>query len=280
MSSDATASYDYETLAVTRPKEFVVQVELNRPEKRNAQTLKLYREMMQCFTALSTDPDCRAIVLSGAGKMFTAGIDIMDLAGVLQGSSSEIGRRGMAIRNTVIELQNSFSAIEKCHKPVIAAVHDGCIGGGVDMIAACDVRYASMDAYFQIKEVDVGLAADLGTLQRMPKVMGNDSLLRELTYTARKMFAAEAKEHGFISRIFPDREALIDGAIHLAEEISSKSPIAVQGSKHNLNYSRDHTVQDGLEYMITWNMNMLQSEDLMKAATAAMQKKKATFSKL
>jgi len=281
MSSAAgPTTYTFETLNVAYPKEFVVQVELNRPAKRNAQNRMLYREMFECFNALSQDPDCRAIVLSGAGKMFTSGIDIMDLAGDLLEGDKDPGRRAMKIRHVVLRLQDSFSAIEKCSKPVIAAVHDGCIGGGVDMIAACDIRYSTMDAYFQIKEVDVGLAADLGTLQRMPRITGNDSLMRELTYTARRMYADEAKDMGLVSRTFPDKESLINGAISLAEQIASKSPIAVQGSKHNLNYSRDHSVRDGMEYMITWNQNMLQSEDLMKAATASMEKKKPTFSKL
>jgi len=280
MSTNTPATYNFETLNVTRPKEFVVHVELNRPEKRNAQNRALYTEMRECFSQLGGDPDCRAIVLSGAGKMFTAGIDLMDLASELLQGHEDTGRRAAQIDAFIRPLQESYTALEKCLKPVIAAIHGGCIGGGVDMICACDIRYASADAFFQVKEVDVGLAADLGTLQRLPRIVGNDSIVREMCYTARSYTAEEAKDIGLLGRVLPDRETLIDAAVNLAETIASKSPIAVQGTKRNLVYSRDHSVPEGLEYMITWNASMLQSEDLLKAASAQMQKEKAIFSKL
>jgi len=280
MSTDTPVVYNFETLNVTRPKEFVVHVELNRPAKRNAQNKALYREMRECFAQLGVDPDCRAIVLSGAGKMFTSGIDLMDFASDLMQGDSDPGRRAAQIATFVRPLQESFTAIEQCLKPVIAAVHGGCIGGGVDMICACDIRYASQDAFFCVKEVDVGLAADLGTLQRFPRIVGNDSVVRELCYTARNFTADEAKSIGLLGRVLPDRDTLIDAAVAMAETIASKSPIAVQGTKRNLVYSRDRSVAEGLEYMITWNTAMLQSEDLMKAASAQMQKEKPVFSKL
>ena len=176
---------------------------------------------------------------------------------------------------------------------MIAAVHAGCIGGGVDLVTAADIRYCTQDAFFQIKEVeignqnkklilfvffftftfDLGLAADVGTLQRLPKVIGSDSLVRELAYTARKMFADEAAQAGLVSRVFPDKETLLKAALETASLIAGKSPVAIQGTKHNLNYSRDHSIEEGLSYMTTWNAAMLQSEDLRIAAMASMDRK-------
>lgn len=154
---------------------------------------------------------------------------------------------------------------------------------GVDLITACDIRYCAQDAFFQVKEVDVGLAADVGTLQRLPKVIGSQSLVNELAFTARKMMADEALDSGLVSRTFPDKDAMLDAAFALASEISSKSPLAVQGTKINLIYSRDHSVDESLHYMASWNMSMLQTQDIMKSVQAAMEKKdlkSVTYSKL
>ncbi|EDO38232.1 predicted protein [Nematostella vectensis] len=276
-------AYKFETLAVTRPRENVLQVEMNRPDKRNAMNQTFWREMVECFDQISKDGDCRAVVLSGAGKIFTAGNDhLMDMAGVLMSSadSDDPARKAIHIRQTILAYQESFTAIEKCEKPVIAAVHSACVGGGVDMICACDIRLCTSDAWFQVKEVELGLAADVGTLQRMPKIVGNESLVRELCYTARRLLAHEAKEAGLVSGIYPNRERVISAALDMAAKIAKMSPVAVTGTKHNLNYSRDHPVDASLKYIATWNMTMLQTEDIMKAAQAMMAKEEATFSKL
>ncbi|XP_072040135.1 delta(3,5)-Delta(2,4)-dienoyl-CoA isomerase, mitochondrial-like isoform X1 [Amphiura filiformis] len=280
MASDAS-SYQFETLKVTTPQENILHVELNRPEKRNAMNMVFFREMKECFTKIAEDSDCRVVVLSGAGKNFTAGLDLMDAATIMApDGDQDIGRRAEVLRKFIIPLQESNTVIERCLKPVIAAIHSACVGGGVDMITACDIRMCTKDAWFTIKEVDIGIAADLGTLQRFPKIVGNDSLVRELAYTGRALPSEEAKEVGLVSRIFPDKEALMDGAMELAKVIASKSPVAVQGTKSSLVYSRDHSVNDGLDHVRVWNMSMLQSEDMMKAAMASMQKTDATFSKL
>merc|ERR1712107_759878 len=157
-------------------------------------------------------------------------------------------------------------------KPVIGAVHNACVGAGVDMITAMDVRLCTRDAWFCVKEVDMGLAADVGTLQRLPKVIGSQSLVNDLCFTARKMKSEEAERCGLVSRLYDDRESMMNSALELAKNIASKSPVAVQGTKVNLVYSREHSVQEGLRNMITWNMAMLQSEDVMKSAMAAMDK--------
>ncbi|XP_069602660.1 delta(3,5)-Delta(2,4)-dienoyl-CoA isomerase, mitochondrial-like isoform X1 [Ranitomeya imitator] len=285
MSSDATiSSYSYETLKVTTPADHIYHVEINRPEKRNAMNKAFWREMVLCFQALGEDSNCRAVIISGSGKMFTSGIDLMDLmSDFTQLQGEDAARIAWGVRKKITEYQKSFSAIEKCTKPVIAAVHNGCLGVGVDLITACDIRYCSQDAYFQVKEVDMGVATDVGTLQRLPNIIGSRSLVNELAFTARKMMSDEALSSGLVSRVFPDKASLLSAAFDLATDIASKSPVAVQGTKVNLLYARDHSVEESLNYMATWNMSMLQTEDIMTSAQAALQKKTpkdVTFSKL
>ncbi|XP_075843001.1 delta(3,5)-Delta(2,4)-dienoyl-CoA isomerase, mitochondrial [Microtus pennsylvanicus] len=277
------SGHNYESIQVTSAQKHVLHVQLNRPEKRNAMNQAFWRELVECFQKIAEDSDCRAVVISGAGKMFSSGIDIMDMAKLLQPPGDDTARKAWYLRDLISRFQKTFTVIEKCPKPVIAAIHGGCIGGAVDLITACDIRYCTQDAFFQVKEVDIGLAADVGTLQRLPRVIGNQSLVNELTFTARKMMADEALDSGLVSRVFTDKDVMLNAAFALASEISSKSPVAVQGSKINLIYSRDHSVDESLNYMATWNMSMLQTQDIIKSVQAAMEKKdmkNVTFSKL
>ncbi|KAM3829906.1 delta(3,5)-Delta(2,4)-dienoyl-CoA isomerase, mitochondrial [Vipera latastei] len=274
----------YETLKLERVREKVLHVEINRPEKRNAMNIAFWREMVECFNKIAQDSECNAVVISGAGKMFTAGIDLMELGSVfLMAQGDDVARKSWNIRKKIREYQESFTVLEKCPKPIIVAVHGGCIGGGVNLITACDIRYCTQDAWFQVKEVDVGLAADVGTLQRLPLVIGNRSLVNELAFTSRKLMAPEAESCGLVSRVFRDHESMLQGAFDLATEIACRSPIAVQGTKINLIYARDHSVPESLKYMATWNMSMLQTEDIIKSAQAVMEKKtpkEVVYSKL
>ncbi|KAM5236344.1 delta(3,5)-Delta(2,4)-dienoyl-CoA isomerase, mitochondrial [Ctenodactylus gundi] len=278
------SDYSYESLQVTSAQKHVLHVQINRPDKRNAMNKAFWREMVECFTKIAQDSDCRAVVFSGAGKMFSSGIDIVDMSSdLLQPQGDDAARISWYLRDLITRYQKTFSVIEQCPKPVIAAIHGGCIGAGVDLITACDIRYSTQDAFFQVKEVDIGLAADVGTLQRLPKVIGNQSLVNELAFTARKMMADEALNSGLVSRVFPDKEVMLDAALALAADISSKSPVAVQSTKVNLLYSRDHPVADSLNYMASWNMSMLQTQDIIKSVQAAIEKKDTksiTFSKL
>lgn len=284
MSSSGGPTSPYTSLAISHPAESVTHVELHRPEKRNAMNKAFWREMVECFTEIAEDPDCRVVVVSGAGKIFTAGIDLMDMASdVLQPQGDDMARTSWNLRKVISKYQETFSVIEKCPKPVLVAVHGACVGGGVDLVTACDIRLCTQDAWFQVKEVDIGLAADVGTLQRLPKVIGSRSLVNELALTARKMYADEAKSSGLVSRVFADKEAMMAGALEMAGEIAARSPVAVQGTKINLVYSRDHSVTEGLNYMALWNMSMLQTQDVMKSAQASMEKKSIktiAFSKL
>ena len=274
-------SYDkYTTLRVTSPTEYVCHVELNRPDSLNSMNRQFFSELTQCFEQISFDSSVRCVMLSGAGRFFSSGLDLKD-ANLLTNEESDVGRKGLhLLRSSITPFQQSISSLEKCPKPVLCAIHSGCIGGGVDLVTAGDIRVATTDTYFQIKEIDIGLAADIGTLQRFQKVMGNDSLFRELVYTGRKLLCDEALKIGLISSIFVSKDEMIKFAIETCKVIASKSPIAMQASKVNINYSRDHSVREGLEYIAAWNMSMLQSEDLIKSVMAAVSKEKPIFSKL
>ncbi|TRY72018.1 hypothetical protein TCAL_03386 [Tigriopus californicus] len=282
LSSDAMNKF--QALEVKEAAPFVYQVSLNRPEKRNALNKTMWHEIGAVFEELAHDEDCRAIVLTGNGPMFTAGIDLNDLTSLASvvTSDDDVAKKAKVLYKTIRDYQIPFNRLEECSKPVIAAVHNACVGGGVDLITAADIRICTQDTYFQVKEVDVGLAADVGTLQRLPKVLGNQSLVRELCFTARKFPSDEAKHAGFVSQVYPDKETMLNEALSLAKEIAEKSPVAVQGTKSSLIYARDHSVEDGLEQIARWNMTMLQSKDLMTSAMAMMTKQKdpPTFSKL
>ncbi|XP_064258214.1 delta(3,5)-Delta(2,4)-dienoyl-CoA isomerase, mitochondrial [Passer domesticus] len=252
----------------------VLHLQLHRPGKRNAIDLRCWRELVQCFQDISEDPSCRAVVISGAGSAFTAGIDLSDLGSLLaQLPQEDAARRAWALRRRILEFQESFSVMERCPKPVIAAVHGPCIGAGVDLISACDIRFCSQDASFQVKEVDMGLAADVGTLQRLPKIVGSQSLVNELAFTARVMRAPEALSCGLVSRVLPDKATLLQVALEVAAAIAARSPVAVQGTKINLVFSRERPVSEGLQHVATWNMAMLQTEDIPKSVQAALEKK-------
>ncbi|CAH1107148.1 unnamed protein product [Psylliodes chrysocephalus] len=241
------------------------------------------REIKQCFDEINEDENCRAVIISGEGKMFTAGIDLSDFIVTAQkvAEKDDVARKAKVFHKIIETYQSSMTSLELCKKPILAAIHSACIGGGVDLITAADIRYCTKDAWFQVKEVEVGLAADVGTLQRLPKVIGSDSLARELCYTARKMNADEALTCGLVSRVFGSYSELIEGALNVAEDIAKKSPVAVQTTKANLIYSRDHTVQEGLDHIKLWNQLNLQSEDLTQAAMGIMTKdENIKFSKL
>ncbi|KAK3928758.1 Delta(3,5)-Delta(2,4)-dienoyl-CoA isomerase, mitochondrial [Frankliniella fusca] len=273
----------YETIAVSVHSPFVYNVELNRPDRLNALNKTMWREIGEAFQTLSDDKECRVIVLSASGKAFTAGLDLTDASLLAQSGDEDedIARRCQRMYKIIKSYQGSFTALEKCSKPVLCAVHGPCVGAGVDMASAADIRLCSSDAWFQIKEVDIGLAADVGTLQRLPKAIGSLSLVNELAYTARKFLAAEAKECGFVNTVYPDKESLLKAAFEMATSIASKSPVAVQMTKRSIVFSRDHTVDESLEHIATWNQALLQSEDLMMSAMAAATKSPPpTFSKL
>ncbi|KAJ0170586.1 hypothetical protein K1T71_013957 [Dendrolimus kikuchii] len=264
----------YETLAVSVPKKNVFHVELNRPKKLNTFSKNMWRELTECFSALSDNKDCRVIILSGQGKHFTAGIELNSLVELATSIAEidDVARKARHHYNFIKFAQDGITALETCIKPVITVTHNACIGAGVNLIAAADIRYCTEDAWFSVKEVDVGLAPDVGALQRLPKIIGNTSIVRELCYTARKFDAKEAKEIGLVSQVFPDKDIALKHVIELAENIASKSPIAVQTAKMNLVYSQSRPNEDGLEHIRLLNSVNNQGEDLVKSAMAQVSK--------
>ena len=266
----------FETLA-TSVNDGIARVELNRPDKANAMGTQLWQDIRSAFEWIDATPQVRVAIVSGRGKHFTAGIDLEMLAGV----SAEVvdgcqGRMREKLRRTILDLQDTLTCIERCRKPVLAAIHGACIGAGIDLITCCDMRYCSADAYFSVKEIDVGMTADVGTLQRLPRLSG-DGITRELAYTGRRFAATEAKEIGLVNRVYDSHEALLAGVNEIAANIAAKSPLSIRGIKEMIVYARDHSVADGLNYIATWNAAMLMSDDLSEAMRAGKEKRPAKF---
>lgn len=256
----------YETLLVDI-ENHIAHVRLNRPDKANAMNAAMWVELEQCFDALDQDPEVRVVVLSAEGRNFCAGLDLDVFSDIGSTENMERGRRSEHMRKLILRLQGNLNAIENCSKPVLAAIHGNCVGGGVDMIACCDMRYCCPETTFSIKEIDVGMTADVGSLQRLPHLLPQ-GIVRELAYTGRDVDAEEAYEVGLVNRAYEDRETMLRMVMSIAEDIASKAPLAIRGVKAQLNYARDHSVADSLDYMATWNAGMLSSDDIMTAITA------------
>jgi enoyl-CoA hydratase len=256
----------------------IAHVELARPDKLNAMDEAMFAAIGDSFRALGRDPAVRAVLLSGRGRHFSAGLDLDYAAGPFA-PNPDPARAAEARLRHIEWLQDAFSALEAGRAPVIAALHGGCIGAGVDLAAACDLRIAAADAFFQIAEVDVAITADLGTLQRLGYLIPQ-GLLRELAYTGRRMEAEEAARFGLVNRIEADREAAIAGGLALARAIAAKSPLAVAGAKRSLNHSRGRTVAEGLRDVALWNSATLVGTDLSEAIQARLGRTEPNFGPL
>ncbi|TCO78321.1 crotonase/enoyl-CoA hydratase family protein [Chromatocurvus halotolerans] len=263
------------TLAVSI-EDHVAEVALNRPDKANSMNSAMWRELQSCFEWLDRCDEVRAIILTGNGRHFCAGIDL-GMFGELHSTSDDPARRAEQFRQNVLAMQDNLSALEKCRKPVLAAIHHTCIGGGIDLVCCCDMRYATEDAYFSVREVDIGMVADVGTLQRLPKLIP-EGVARELAYTGRTLPAREAREVGFVNRVFEHREAMLAEVRQIARVIAGKSPLVIRGTKDMLLYSRDHSVSDGLNYIATWNAGMMSAKDLEEGITAQAEGRPARYS--
>jgi enoyl-CoA hydratase/carnithine racemase len=256
----------------------VAHVELARPDKFNAMDGEMFAAIGDTFRALGRDGAVRAILLSGQGRHFTAGLDLQYASSQFP-ATADPGRAAEARLRHIEWLQDSFSALEAARAPVIAAIHGGCIGAGVDLAAACDLRVMSQGAYFQVAEVDVAITADLGTLQRLGYLIPQ-GVLRELAFTGRKMGTEEAARYGLVNRLEADREAAISAGLDLARTIAAKSPLAVAGAKKSLNHSRGRTVEAGLRDVAMWNAATLVSADLTEAIKARLGKAEPSFGPL
>lgn len=257
----------------------IAHIELCRPQALNTMNKEFWEEIPAVFAAIDADPAVRAVVISSTGRHFTAGLDLNWAGTSLKGEVRDPGRARERFRRHIKHMQEPFNAVDRCRVPVIAAVHGGCIGGGVDFITACDIRLASADAFFNIQEVNIAIVADVGTLQRIPHLLPQ-GLIRELAFTGRRWPAAEALRFGFVNSVHETREATIEAAFAMAREIASKSPLAITGIKQVLNAGRDMTIEQGLEYVAVWNAAMLQGDDMARAVTAQMQKGRAEFDDL
>ena len=264
----------------------VAHLRLNRPDAYNSMIREFWSELPEAVRRLDAEGSTRAIVISSTGKHFCAGMDL----GVFTGGggvggdgeaprSTEAGRQRAQLRQTVLLLQESFTALERARMPVLAAIQGGCIGGAVDMVSACDLRYASADAFFCVQEINIGMTADVGTLQRLPKIIP-DGIARELAYRGHRMPAERAREVGLVNEVFPDHEALVAGVLEVAQEIAAKSPLAVWGSKESLTYARDHTVDDSLRQIAGWQSGMFQPADMLESFAAKGEQRDPAFDDL
>ncbi len=256
----------------------IAHVELAREGKFNAMDKAMFEAIGETFRTLGADPSVRAILLSGRGRHFTAGLDLQYAASQFP-PTDDPGRAAEARLRHIKWLQDCFTAAEEARPPVIAAVHGGCIGAGVDLATACDIRLAAAGAFFQVAEVDVAITADLGTLQRLTHLIP-EGVVRELAFTGRRMEAEEAARLGLVNRVLTDRDSLIAAGLELARAIAAKSPLAVAGAKMSLNYSRGRTVEEGLRHVALWNAGALVSADLTAAIQARLAKQVPEFKDL
>ncbi|KAJ7450196.1 Delta2-dienoyl-CoA-isomerase [Mycena latifolia] len=266
-------------ISVSEPFTHVLHVELSR-KPVNAFSGELWADYGKLFDRITDEGrDVRAVVLSSAlPKLFTAGIDIADLGNLAPQAGMDAARTSLASRRHILEFQRAIGAPERCPFPVIVAVHGLVVGLGIDLISACDIRYGAEGTQFTIKEVDVGLAADIGTLAYLPKITGNHSLMRELAYTSRMFSAVEAERLGLLSTVVPGgRTEVISAALKLAEDIAGKSPIAVSGTKRILTHARDDSVPENLEYTAVWNAAALHTEDITESLLASKARRAPTF---
>ncbi len=262
----------------------VAHIKLSRPEKRNSMILEFWDELPEAVDEIDKSGDARVIVLSSTGPHFTAGLDLASFAQVTTNAdvANETHReatKGLGFYHKVKRMQDCFTALERTRAPVIAAIQGGCIGGGVDMVTACDMRYCTSDAYFTIYEIMIGMTADVGTFPRILNLLP-EGIVRELAYTGRKMSADEAKSYGLVNHVYDGHEAMLDGVMATARAIADKAPMAIYGLKNIVTYARDHTTADTLDYIGLWNASMLQQSEVMEAMGAKQSNKPGNFAPL
>ena len=266
-----------EALAV-EVKDNVAQVTLLGPGKGNAMGPAFWQEIPVVFGELDADPEVRAIVLNGSGKNFCFGLDLMAMGASLPSvGGGEVSARSRENFHTMVKrLQRSITAVADCRTPTIAAVHGWCIGGGVDLISAVDIRYASADAKFSVREVKLAIVADVGSLARLPYIL-SDGHLRELALTGKDIDAVRAEKIGLVNEVLPDAEVALAAAHATAAEIAANSPLTVRGIKDVLDEQRTDDVAASLRYVAAWNSAFLPSKDLKEAVAAMFEKRPPNF---
>lgn len=259
----------------------VAHLRLSRPEEFNSMCREFWTELPEIVRTLDGTGQTRAIVISSTGKHFCAGLDLSLFAGepATRDSDAEVSRSRAQMRERVLALQTSLSCLEQARMPVLAAIQGGCIGGGLDLTTACDMRYCTTDAFFCVQEINLGLTADVGTLQRLPKVIP-EGPARELAYTGRRMGAEWARDVGLVNAVYDTHEAMLEDVLGLAREIAERSPMAMWGSKEMLTFTRDHSVAEGLNYIATWQAGMFHDHDTREAFQARKEKRKPVYADL
>ncbi|GAC29987.1 crotonase/enoyl-CoA hydratase family protein [Brumicola pallidula] len=268
----------YSTIAISIADE-IAHIQLCRPQEMNSMITAFWTELPEAVRYIDEHALARVIVISSQGKHFSAGMDLSVFQNMSASFNGEPARRAEAFRRHVLKLQDAFNALEQVRMPVLVAVQGGVIGGAVDMISACDSRYCTQDAFFCIKETEIGMTADVGTLQRLPHLIAQ-GLVRELAYTGRNMMSQEAQSSGLVNHVYADQETMLRAVMKIAKTIAGHSPMAVAGCKEMINYTRDHNVADSLNYMATWQSGMLQMPDVMEAMSAGQQKRQPMFENL
>ena len=256
----------------------VAQVTLVGPGKGNAMGPAFWSEMPEVFAKLDADRDVRAIVLTGSGKNFSYGLDVPAMGGSLAGvlADGAMARPRAEFHQTILRMQGAISAVADCRTPTVASVHGWCIGGGVDLISAVDIRYASADAKFSVREVKLAMVADVGSLARLPLIL-SDGHLRELALTGKDINSQRAAQIGLVNDVFDDADASLAGAHATAAEIAANPPLTVNGIKDVLDQQRIARVSESLRYVAVWNAAMLPSKDLTEGITATFEKRPPTF---
>ena len=269
---------EYKSLRIEKT-EAVVEVLLTGPGKGNAMGPDFWREVPEVFGSLDRDDEARAIIVRGDGGNFSYGLDLSAMMGDLGshfGSSENLAAGRTRLLDLIGDMQKAFDNLAACRKPVIAAIDGWCVGGGLDLIAACDIRLCAADARFSLREVKVAIVADLGSIQRLPRIIG-EGAIRELAFTGKDISAQRALQIGLVSEVCETRDSLIETARKLAREIAGNPPLVVQGIKRVMNYCADKSVADGLGYVAVWNSAFLQSVDLREAMAAFQERRAPKF---
>ena len=260
-------------------KDKVAHVRMNRPDEFNSMNKAFWSELPHLVETLSDNASARVIVLSGEGKHFCAGMDLANFAPSDSKPNAHKGMLSESAYRVTLDLQHTISCLEKARIPVISAIQGACVGGGMDLVTATDLRYCTKDAFFCIQEINIGMAADVGTLQRIPRLVP-EGIVRELAYTGRRFVPEEALKHGLVNKIFESKEDMMKGVMEVAKDIASKGPLAIAGTKESLNYGRDHTTEESLNHIALWNNAMGIGDEMSVAFKAKAENKDPEFEDL
>lgn len=255
----------------------IAHLVMRRPEKRNCMNQAFFQELPNIVSDIDENSRARVIVISSTGPHFSAGLDLSMFGDHLVDESASVA--SLQFYESLLKLHQSFAALDKCRIPIISAIQGGAIGGGLDLVTACDLRYATQDAFFLIQEINIGMTADLGTFPRLAQLIP-EGIVREMAYTGQPLSVAKAERYGLVNQVFENHSAMLDAVMAVASDIANKAPMAIYGSKRMMNYGRDHSTDDALDYVSIWNASMLNFDEIKEAISANHEKRDAVFSNL